>query len=72
MARYMIFARREYAESLELHGHLDADSEDAAAAAARDQLSGGGWIEVQLVPESEIRWVIRPAHEAAQREVEHA
>ena len=72
MARYLIFARKEYAESLELQGRLDAGSDHAAAAAARDELGDGGWIEIQLVPEAEVRWVIGPAHETAHKEAEHA
>ena len=65
MARYLIFARDRYEEPLELHGELEADDDAAAGRSATDQLGGGDWIEVQLVPEEAIRWVVRAAQEAA-------
>ena len=58
MPGYLVFARDRYEEPLELHGRLDAADDDAAAAAAPDALGEGGWIEVQLVPEAAIRWVV--------------
>jgi hypothetical protein len=62
MSRYLVFARERYEEPLELCGDLDADGDEAAAEAAPDDAR---FIEIQLVPEAAIRWVIR-------KEVQHA
>jgi hypothetical protein len=56
MSRYLVFARAEYAEPLELQGDLEADSDDAAKQAAPDDPR---FIEIQLVPDDQIRWVVR-------------
>ena len=56
MSRYLVFARSRYEEPLELHGDLEADDDDAAAAAAPDDEE---LIEIQLVPEAAIRWVVQ-------------
>ena len=56
MSRYLVFARERYAEPLELHGELEADGADAAQQAAPDDAR---FIEIQLVPDDEIRWVVR-------------
>ena len=56
MSRYLVFAREQYAEPLELRGDLEADSDDAAKQAAPDDAK---FIEIQLVPDDEIRWVVR-------------
>ena len=56
MSRYLVFARSRYEDPLELHGDLEADDDEAAAAAAPDD---GDLIEVQLVPEDAIRWVVQ-------------
>jgi hypothetical protein len=56
MSRYLVFARERYAEPLELQGDLEADDEAAARAAAPDDAR---FIEIQLVPDDEIRWVVR-------------
>ena len=56
MSRYLVFAREQYAEPLELRGDLDAADDDAAKAAAPDD---DRFIEIQLVPDDEIRWVVR-------------
>jgi hypothetical protein len=58
MSRYLVFARRRYEEPLELCGDLEADSDAAAAAAAPDDAD---LIEIQLVPEAAIRWVVQRA-----------
>ena len=58
MPGYLVFARDRYEEPLELHGRVEASGDAAAAAAAPDELGEGGWIEVQLVPEAAIRWVV--------------
>ena len=56
MSRYLVFARERYEEPLELHGDLEADGDDAAREAAP---SDAKFIEVQLVPDDAIRWVVR-------------
>ena len=56
MSRYLVFARSRYEEPLELHGELEADGDEAAAAAAPDDAE---LIEIQLVPEDAIRWVVQ-------------
>jgi 1,2-phenylacetyl-CoA epoxidase PaaB subunit len=56
MSRYLVFAREQYAEPLELRGDLEAPDDDAARAAAPDDER---FIEIQLVPDDEIRWVVR-------------
>jgi hypothetical protein len=58
MSRYLVFARTKYEEPLELRGDLDAADDEAARAAAPDDAS---FIEVQLVPEDSIRWVVQRA-----------
>ena len=56
MSRYLVFARSRYEEPLELHGELEASDDEAAAAAAPDDAE---LIEIQLVPEDAIRWVVQ-------------
>ena len=56
MSRYLVFARERYDEPLERRGDLEADSEDAARTAAPDDER---FIEIQLGPDSELRWVVR-------------
>lgn len=56
MSRYLVFARERYEEPLELQGDLEADGDDAARAAAPDD---SRFIEIQLVPDEAIRWVVR-------------
>jgi hypothetical protein len=58
MSRYLVFARTKYEEPLELHGDLEASDDEAAVAAAPSDAS---LIEVQLVPEDAIRWVVQRA-----------
>ena len=56
MSRYLVFARSRYEDPLELHGELEAEDDEAAAAAAPDDAE---LIEIQLVPEASIRWVVQ-------------
>jgi hypothetical protein len=58
VSRYLVFARTRYEEPLELQGELEADGDEAAAAAAPDDSQ---LIEIQLVPEDAIRWVVQRA-----------
>ena len=56
MSRYLVFAREQYAEPLELRGDLEAPDAEAAKRAAPDD---SRFIEIQLVPDDQIRWVVR-------------
>ena len=56
MSRYLVFARERYEEPLELQGDLEAPDDDAAREAAPDDPK---FIEIQLVPDEAIRWVVQ-------------
>ena len=56
MSRYLVFARERYDAPLELHGDFDAPDDDAAREAAPGDER---FIEIQLVPDDAIRWVVR-------------
>ena len=56
MSRYLVFARTKYEEPLELQGDLEAPDDEAAREAAPDDER---FIEIQLVPDEAIRWVVR-------------
>jgi 1,2-phenylacetyl-CoA epoxidase PaaB subunit len=58
MARYLIFARREYDKPLSWQGTLDAGDADDATAEARNRF--GDWLEVRLVPEHSVQWIVGP------------
>ena len=54
-----MFARAEYAEPLELKGSVRAAGDRAAADLALRRF-GRDWVELVLLPEREIHWVLRP------------
>jgi hypothetical protein len=56
VSRYLVFARERYEEPLELRGDLEAADDDAAREAAPADTR---FIEIQLVPDDAIRWVVR-------------
>jgi 1,2-phenylacetyl-CoA epoxidase PaaB subunit len=56
MSRYLVFARERYDQPLELQGDLDAPDDGAAREAAPDDER---FIEIQLVPDEAIRWVVQ-------------
>jgi 1,2-phenylacetyl-CoA epoxidase PaaB subunit len=56
MSRYLVFARERYDEPLELQGDLEAPDDEAAKQAAPDDAR---FIEIQLVPDEAIRWVVQ-------------
>ncbi len=60
MGRYLVFARSEYAEPLRHQGDLEVPGGADPAALARARF-GDGWVELVLVPESAIEWVMREA-----------
>jgi hypothetical protein len=55
---YRVCARAEYAEPLELKGSVRAAGERAAADQALRRF-GRDWVELVLLPEREIHWVLR-------------
>ncbi len=57
MAAFLAFGRTRYDEPLRQVGRLDEDA-DAATEIARQKF-GDGLIELSLVPEGGVTWVIR-------------
>jgi len=58
MASYLVFARTEYDEPLELRGDIEAASDEEASKLAVERF-GEQWLEMVLVPEKEVHWVQR-------------
>jgi hypothetical protein len=56
--RWFVFARREYDQPVARRAAIDAGDVDAATALARERF--GDWLEVRLVPEESVRWIIGP------------
>ncbi len=57
MAGFLALGRTRYDEPLSQVGRIEADPSDAPSA-AQDQF-GDGLIELSLLPESEVVWVLR-------------
>ena len=57
MERYRVLGRTAYPEPLEDQGMVEAADDRAAAAAALDRF-GDRWVELVLVPERAVHWVI--------------
>jgi hypothetical protein len=57
VTRWMVFGRREYAEPLRQQGVVEA-AEATVASEAAVETYGLDWVELALVPESAIRWVL--------------
>ena len=55
-----VFARQEYEEPLHHVGTLTEDDEDLALVAARSIYDEQPWIQMIIVPRSEIREAIHP------------
>jgi hypothetical protein len=55
--RYRVLGRTTYPEPLEHQGDLEA-ADDAAAAAAALERFGDRWVELVLVPERVVHWVL--------------
>jgi hypothetical protein len=58
--RYRVFGRTEYPEPLEFQGTVTAAGDQAAASAALDR-HGRHWVELVLIPEHAIDWVLGPS-----------
>ncbi|HKH12416.1 MAG TPA: hypothetical protein VKA73_14850 [Rubrobacter sp.] len=58
MEKYFVFARTEYDEPLEHRGEVEAgDAEEAKKLALEEH--GEGWLEMSLVPVSQVYWAER-------------
>ncbi len=56
--RYFVFARREYDKPVARQAVIEADEADAACTQARERF--GDWLEVRLVPEESVQWIVGP------------
>lgn len=56
--RYMAFARSSYEEPLAYRGELEAEDPPTAQQLAFDRF-GIDWVELSLVPEAAVRWILR-------------
>jgi hypothetical protein len=56
--RYFVFARTEYDEPLEHRGAVDAEGAEGAKKRALEQF-GEAWLEMSLVPVSQVYWAER-------------
>jgi hypothetical protein len=54
---YRVLGRTAYPEPLELQGTVEAGDDAAAAAAAIDRF-GDRWVELVVLPERAVHWVI--------------
>jgi hypothetical protein len=59
MERYRVFGRTEYPEPLEFQGTVTAAG-DAAAATAALERHGRQWVELVLIPDRSIDWILGP------------
>ncbi len=63
MTRYWVFGRRSYADPLEHRGALEAPDREWARQEACGRFPGP-WVELVLVPEADVHWVLGPEREA--------
>jgi hypothetical protein len=56
--RYFVFARREYDQPVSRQGVIEASDAGAAGTRARERF--GDWLEVRLVPEASVQWIVGP------------
>lgn len=56
--RFFVFARAEYDQPVSRQGVIEAGDAEAAAAEARERF--GDRLEVRLVPEEAVRWIVGP------------
>ena len=59
MEQYRVFGRTSYPEPLEFQETLTAADDDAAARAALER-HGPRWVELVLIPERAIHWILGP------------
>jgi len=58
MERYFVFARTEYDEPLEHRGEVEAGGDEEARKLVLERF-GNEWLEMSLVPESQVYWAER-------------
>ena len=58
MERYLVFARTEYDEPIELRGDVEAEGDEEARERALERF-GKQWLEMSLVPMSRVYWAER-------------
>ena len=58
MNDYLVFARTEYSEPVEHRGRIEAADDEEAKKVALEQF-GEQWLELVLVPERDLHWVMR-------------
>jgi 1,2-phenylacetyl-CoA epoxidase PaaB subunit len=58
MDEYLVFARTEYDEPVEHRGNVRAADDEEAKKVAVERF-GGEWLELVLVPERDVHWVMR-------------
>jgi hypothetical protein len=56
--RWFVFARREYDQPVARRAAIDAEDVEAATALAHERF--GDWLEVRIVPEAAVRWIVGP------------
>jgi hypothetical protein len=59
MERYRVFGRTSYPEPLAYQGTLTAAGDAAAPGAALERF-GRGWVELVVIPERAIHWILGP------------
>ena len=58
MYDYLVFARTEYGEPVEHQGRIQAADDEEAKKLALERF-GEQWLELVLVPERDVHWVMR-------------
>ena len=58
MNDYLVFARTEYSEPVEHQGKIQASNDEEAKKLTVERF-GEQWLELVLVPERDIHWVMR-------------
>ena len=58
MNDYLVFARTEYSEPVEHQGNIQAADDEEAKKLALEQF-GEQWLELVLVPERDVHWVMK-------------
>jgi hypothetical protein len=56
--RFFVFARTEYDQPVSRQGVVEAEDAESATAEARERF--GDRLEVRLVPEDAVRWIVGP------------
>jgi 1,2-phenylacetyl-CoA epoxidase PaaB subunit len=58
--RYRVFGRTDYPEPLEFQGTVTAADDGTAATTALER-HGRRWVELVLIPERSILWILGPS-----------